>query len=137
MTLASRVRVEILRAISKKVVSATQSAYCPIYNPRPILHVGPLVDNKVERKETLTFVDAVLRFRHLLSFNDLYFAYKRVGVGFHNNLRQMFIVMNDEDRTVFANTPAPPGGQTTQGRGVKRGQDSSRGRGGSRGKRGR
>lgn len=138
MTLASRVRVEILRAIAKKVVSPSQSAYCPIYNPRPILHVGPLVDDKVERKETLTFVDAVLRFRHLLSINDLFFAYKRVGVGFHNCLRQMFLVMNDEDRVNFnKNQEETNTNQPNSGRGVKRGQETFRGRGSSRGKKSR
>lgn len=134
LTLASRVRVEVLRAISRKVNGPNQSAYCPIFNTRPILHVGPLVDGKVQRAETLTYVDAVLRFKHLLTINDLVFAYRRVGYGFHNALRQTFIVLRDEDRKHAQSLP------TTQGtsRGTKRTNDgSSRGRGAPRGKRSR
>lgn len=139
MTLASRVRVEILRAITRRLTSSSQSAYCPIYNIRPILHVGPLKDGKVERQETLTFVDSVLRFRHLLSINDLSFAYRRVGKGFHNSLRQIFIVLNEEDRLHSQNANADSQG-TNQvvTRGTKRPNQSnqtSRGRGQQRGKR--
>lgn len=135
LTLASRVRVEILRAITRKVLSPTQSAYCPIYNPRPILHVGPLVEGKVKREETLTFVDAVLRFRHLLTINDLHFAYQRLGLGFHNVLRQMFIVLNDDDRKAFEASNPKPTQRSGPTKGVKRGHESTRGRGAPRGKR--
>lgn len=138
MTLASRVRVEILRAIARKVLSPTQSAYCPIYSVRPILHLGPLVDKKVQRTETLTYVDAVLKFRHLLTINDLGFAYKRLGYGFHNVLRQMFIVLNEEDRATYNATHGRTAGSSeNQSKGVKRGQDHQRGRGAPRGKRNR
>lgn len=135
MTLASRVRVEILRAISRKIISPTLAGYCPIYNPRPILHVGPMVDGRVDKRETLTYVDAVLRFRHLLTINDLSFAYQRVSKGFPGCLRQTFIVLNDDDRRVVqgnqGNQPQPTSGPT---RGQKRPGDM-RGRGGFRGKR--
>lgn len=136
LTLASRVRVEVLRSIARKVIQPNLSAYCPIYNTRPILHLGPLVDGKVQKSETLTYVDAVLRFRHLLTINDLTFAYKRVGYGFHNCLRQIFIVLNDEDRPK-GQAAAASQARSGSGRGTKRSSDSTRGRGAPRGKRGR
>lgn len=98
VTPATRVRVEVLRAISKKLIRPEVSSYCPIYGIRPLLHIGPKVDGKVQTKETLTYVTAVLRFRHVLTIRDLYFAYQTVGDGFSGCLRQTFIVLNEEDR---------------------------------------
>lgn len=135
VTLATRVRTEILRAISKKLTTDNLSGYCPIYNSRPILHTGPLVDGKVQPKETLNFVDSVLRYRHLLSPTDLTFAYKRVGNFFFGSLSQTFIVLNTEDKANFDKNREDLN-QGSTSRGQKRGlADSSRGRG--RGKRGR
>lgn len=139
LTLASRVRVEILRAISKKLTAPNASGYCPIYGTRPILHVGPAENGRVQPTETLTFVDAVLRYRHLLTINDLHFAYQRVGNGFKDALRQTFMVLNEDDRTnhsrarqdVFSTPPE----QTP--RGQKRPGPFGRGRGNFRGKRAR
>lgn len=79
LVLGTRVRQEILRAISKKVQDSDLAAYCPIYELRPVLHLGPLRDGRVVRTETLNFVDSVMRFRHLINVTDLDFAYSRVG----------------------------------------------------------
>lgn len=57
LTLATRVRTEILRAIARKLNIPEESGYCPIHNPRPILQVGRLQDGKVVPMRTMTFVD--------------------------------------------------------------------------------
>lgn len=98
VTPASRVRVEVLRAISRKLNTDERSGYCPIYATRPILHVGPRVNGRVEPRETLTYVNAVLRYQHLLNITDLMFAYKALGANFGGCLRQTFIILNEEDR---------------------------------------
>lgn len=98
VTPATRVRIEVLRAISRKLTTDERSAYCPIYGARPLLHVGPRVNGRVETKETLTYVTAVLRYQHLVNIRDLFFAYKALGSNFGGSLRQTFILLNEEDR---------------------------------------
>lgn len=98
VTPATRVRIEVLRAISRKLNTDERSGYCPIYSTRPLLHVGPRVNGKVETKETLTYITAVLRFQHLITVRDLLFAYKALGANFGGSLRQTFIVLNEDDR---------------------------------------
>lgn len=122
VTPATRIRIEVLRAISRKVLAPELSAYCPIFGLRPILHVGPLVSGKVQPKETLTYVPAVLRFRHLLTIRDLYFAYKNLGDSFFGSLRQTFIVLNEEDRKNSA-TQRVKETEESRGRGQKRAQE--------------
>lgn len=98
VTPATRVRIKILRAISRKLTTDERSGYCPIYGTRPLLHVGPRVNGRVETRETLTYITAVLRFQHLINVRDLLFAYKSLGANFGGSLRQTFIVLNEDDR---------------------------------------
>lgn len=54
VTIGTRVRMEILRAIARKVQSDEEVAYCPIFGIRPVLHVGPVSNGKVTRTKTFT-----------------------------------------------------------------------------------
>lgn len=119
VTPASRVRIEILRAISRKLTTDEQSGYCPIYGVRPLLHVGPKENGRVMTRETLTFVTAVVRFRHLINVSDLFFAYQTLGDNFTGCLRQTFIVLNEDDRQHSKAERTRQATQTTQ-RGQKR-----------------
>lgn len=135
LVLGTRIRIEILRAIAKKLNDPNLSGYCPIYDTRAILHLGPVVEGRVVREETLGFVDAVLRFRHLISVLDMDFAYQKVGNAYLNALPQNFIVLNEADRKTYLTRPS----KVPEPRGVKRKGDdrftSSRGnRGGKRGR---
>lgn len=103
LTPASRIRVEVLRAISRKLTTDALSGYCPIYGTRPILQTGPLVNGRVQPTDTFTYVDAVQRFRHLININDLSFAYKRLGNSFMGALRQTFVVLNEDDSKQYQN----------------------------------
>lgn len=98
VTPATRVRVEVLRAIARKLTKDDQSGYCPLYGSRPLLHIGPKVNGKITPKETLTYITAVQRYRHLINIRDLYFAYQTLGTNFGGCLRQTFIVLNEDDR---------------------------------------
>lgn len=100
VTPATRVRIEILRAIARKIVG-DQAGYCPIYAMRPVLHVGPRVDGRVQAKESLTFGPAVQKYGNLLHASDLSFAYKSVGESFKGCLRQTFVVLNEHDREAY------------------------------------
>lgn len=118
VTPSSRVRVEVLRALSRKLSAGDLFGYCPIYGMRPLLHLGPRVDGRVQAKETLTYVPAIQRYGNLLTLNDLIFAYRSVGDGFKGCLRQNFIVLNEEGRASLIEEAKKANNQ--QGRGTKR-----------------
>lgn len=137
LVLGSRVHLEILRAISRKMLSSEESGYCPLHANRPVLHVGPFTDGKVTRHETLTFIEAIDRYERLIGYDDLYFAYQHVGHAFKGKLQEYFVFLNDEDRMRFIQDASKSKQYHTLGRGTKRKMSD---RGGIRGghvKRGR
>lgn len=95
ITLGTRVRYEVLRAIARKLTSDDKSGYVPLHGLRPLLHVGPRVQGKVSIRETYTYVDAVLKYQKLISRDDLAYAYTRSGEQFKGTMRQNFIVLDD------------------------------------------
>lgn len=119
VTPATRVRIEILRAISRKLSTPECSGYCPIYGLRPVLHVGPKVEGRVNAKETLTFVPAVQKYGNQLAVKDLLYAYRAVGDNFKGCLRQTFIILNEQDRLI-AREELKKQSQQQQQRGTKR-----------------
>jgi len=96
VTLSTRVRIDILKAIGKKVTNAKDSAYVAAYSSRPILHVrtksgrGDEVINRA-----YTFTDAIIKFGQCLVKQDLDEAYKRAGTAFRGQLEQHFIVLRE------------------------------------------
>lgn len=120
VTPTTRVRIEVLRAISRKLSTDESSGYCPIYGMRPVLHVGPKVNGRVTAKDTLTYIPAVQRFGNLLSFKDLFYAYRAVGENFKGCLRQTFVILNEADRQAARDEVKKMNQQQQQQRGTKR-----------------
>lgn len=125
VTPTTRVRIEVLRAISRKLTTDEIAGYCPIYGMRPVLHVGPKVSGRVIAKETLTYIPAVQKYGNLLSVKDLCYAYRAVGENFKGSLRQTFVVLNETDRQL-AKEELKKLNQQTQ-RGTKRPSNETEG----------
>ena len=104
----TRVRLSILRSISRRQKERDPEAICSIsaFSARPLLRVGA----KDSGTRFLSYVDAVNGFRHLLKQEDLDKALS-LCTGLRGHLKSRFIVLSD-DRVL---PPAPQG----QGRGKR------------------
>jgi len=119
VTLSTRVRIDILKSISKKISNDKESGYVAAYSSRPILHVRTKTgrgDEAVNR--AYTFTDAIIRFGQILNKHDLDDAYKRAGTAFRGQLEQHFVVLRDWKR--FSSGPTGPGTSSRSGRGESR-----------------
>ena len=108
VTLATRVRLEVLRAIAKECSNGEFDMHVMGFTSRPVL--------QVKRKDgggqfVLTFVDAIVRYRGRVGDSDLRLAYERAGMSFKGQMQQNFVVLNE--------------------RGVREGGWAARGRGGA------
>ena len=125
VTLATRVRCDIMRAISQKISKpGIEEAYVTPFSSRPVLHIKNLKDRK--QPYALTFSDAIARYGSILEDIDLEEAYRRAGNTFNRQMRQTFVVLKDESvtrTTTLANRGR--GGYTPRARGAP-----YRGRGG-------
>ena len=96
VSLSTRVRIEILKSIAKKVSNTNESAHVASYSSRPILHVksgsGPGASSRA-----YTFIDGVIRFGEALRRADLEDAYKKAGSAFRGQLEQHFVVLRDQE----------------------------------------
>ena len=93
VTLATRVRLEILRAIGKKCSNNVEDMFCMGFTSRPVL--------QVKRKDgggqlALTFVDAISRYGNRVKEADLVLAYERAGLTFRGQMAQNFVVLTDK-----------------------------------------
>ena len=99
VTLATRVRLEILRAVAKKCSNKNEDMYCMGFTSRPVL--------QVKRKDgsgqsALTFVDAISKYGNKVREADLTLAYERAGLTFRGQMAQNFVVMTDKGVKVGA-----------------------------------
>jgi hypothetical protein len=134
VTLSTRVRIDVMKAIAKSVSTKDVLAYVIGFISRPVLHVRRRADSNGQR--SYTFVDAVGLYGHLLRPSDLASAYRRAGRAFDGQLQQNFIVLNKADREICWGTGSRPAAGTSSYRGSGRGQGGGAGyRGGDRGRR--
>jgi len=96
--LSTRIRVDILKALARKVSNNSVMAHVVAFVLRPVMHVRPK-EGSVDRSppKTLTFVDAVATYGHLLKQVELGDAYRRAGNSFKGQLEQLFVVMRESD----------------------------------------
>jgi hypothetical protein len=94
VTLATRVRIEILRAMAKKFDSDTEKMFVLGYYSRPVIHVKR--NNSENNGMWLSFSDALLRYGSGLVEADLEDAYRRAGTAFKSQLEQNFVVLHDQ-----------------------------------------
>jgi hypothetical protein len=103
VNLATRIRVDVMKAIARKVTNTNDLAYVAGFTSRPMMHIrkaGPPSTNSRPLK-SFTFIDAVSRFGRLLSKEDLETAYGRAGRSFNGQLQQNFVVLNERDQDLL------------------------------------
>ena len=118
VTLATRVRTDILKAIGTKCSNAEFEMFVVGFTSRPVL--------QMKRKDgsgqsALTFADAVAKFGRLMSRGDLQQAYGRAGTSFAGQMQQNFVVLHDRDGGMAVQRPESRGVPAqTMGGGKKR-----------------
>ena len=131
VSLATRVRIDILKAIAKKISNDEEQAYVVGFISRPIMHLRKKSDRRdVKPNKSYTFVDAVENFGHLIFRSDLDSAYNRAGNAFKGQLQQNFIVLHDEKQVSWSQPDhrSVRGSRGSSDRGA-RGSGTPRGRG--------
>lgn len=135
VTLSTRVRIEILRAISKVLVTDATDSYVQGFSSRPLLHYH-LKDgcsaNLDGVNRTYTFVEAVAKFGHLVSSLELHAAYRRARPAFNGCMEQYFVLLKESSSPDAGSSPPVTGSNQypvgTRGRGTRRGGTSFRSR---------
>jgi len=95
VSLSTRVRIDILKAIAKKLTNTKDSAHVASYSSRPILHVKTAVPSGEPQNRAYTFIDAVARYGGVLVQQDLDEAYRRAGSAFRGTMEQHFVVLHE------------------------------------------
>jgi len=98
VTLATRVRIEIMRAIADLLRNATVQAYVQPFSSRPVLHLkmkDPLAGVLEGVNRSYSFVEAVGRWGSQLSQYSLIPAYQRARPAFIGALEQYFVVLKE------------------------------------------
>jgi hypothetical protein len=96
VNLATRVRIDILKAIAKKITNTKESAHVASYSSRPILHVKTNQTRGEPISRAYTFIDAVIKFGKSLVYEDLGEAYRRAGTAFRGQMEQHYVVLREE-----------------------------------------
>jgi hypothetical protein len=99
VTQSTRVRIEILKALSLKLTTEAELAYVQGFVSRPMFQFRSQegfqsIAEGVGRG--YTFVDAMAKFGHLLEHSDLSTAYVRAGSTFIGAMSQYFVVLQDQ-----------------------------------------
>ena len=127
VTLATRVRTDILRAIAtKNSKKGSLELYVAPFSSRPVLHVKDISKSPY----ALTFADAIKRYGASLEEEDLGEAYRRAGRSFDRQLSQIFVVLKeDPNRLRIMSTRGRGSGRPygNRGRGQERGGQQGRG----------
>ena len=96
--LATRVRVDILKAIAKQFSNPEgDQMYVAAYSSRPVLHIK---SGEGQRPFALTFSDAIARFGMDVTQDGLGEAYKRAGRAFTGQLEQHFVVLREKSESL-------------------------------------
>jgi hypothetical protein len=99
VNLATRVRIEVLKALARKISTAEEIAYVSGFISRPMMHIKKAGSTGNSRPlRSFTFIDAVSRFSKVLTKEELTPSYERAGMAFKGQLEQTFVVLNEEDQ---------------------------------------
>ena len=97
VTLATRVRVDILKVIAKKHSTDREKLSVSAFVSRPVIHSRS--GDGLTRLGTFNFSDSLVRFGANLVMAELEEAYKRAGAAFKGQLQQNFVVLRDQMAT--------------------------------------
>ncbi len=95
VNLATRVRVDILKALARKITDKDLTAHTVPFVSRPVIHVRS-TDSANHGNKTYTFVDAITKFGHLVKQVELGEAYRRAGNSFKGQMEQQFIILREQ-----------------------------------------
>ena len=95
VTLATRVRSEILWAMAKQYGTKDEKMYVSTFDSRPRFHVKATGSGKLY---SLTFADSLLKYGKNLKIELPRDAYEKVGTAFSGTLEHYFVVLNDRTR---------------------------------------
>ena len=99
VTQSTRVRIDILKELAKKLTTLTETAYVQGFISRPVLQYRVRDGSRSYAEgvgRSYTFVDAIAKFGSKLAPKDLSAAYVRAGDTFAGALSQYFVVLSDE-----------------------------------------
>jgi uncharacterized protein YqgV (UPF0045/DUF77 family) len=123
ITQATRVRIEVMKAIAKKLTTLTENAYVQGFISRPVLRYvsrDPAASLCAGTGRSYSFVDSVSRFGDLVHGYELSSAYKRAGTTFKGAMEQYFVVLREaEDVPVASGSNQFPVGVRGRVRGVQ------------------
>jgi len=100
VTLTTRVRIEILRAIATSLTTETEEAYVQSFSSRPMLHYQTrpgVLYQALGTNRSYSFVEAVGRWGDKLATVDLLPAYRRARPAFIGCLEQYFVVLKESE----------------------------------------
>ena len=107
VTLATRVRTDILKAIGQKCSNGKEDFFVVGFTSRPVLQIR---QKDGSGQHALTFVDAITRFGGKMTRGDLQVAYGRAGTSFNGQLQQNFVVLHDKGGVQKPGVTGPPMG---------------------------
>jgi hypothetical protein len=113
VNLATRIRVDIMKTIARRITNNNDIAYVAGFTSRPMMHIrmagAPAVNTRPLK--SFTFIDLVSRFGRQLKKEELETAYGRAGRSFNGQLQQNFVVLNERDQELLQLVAHPrPGG---------------------------
>jgi hypothetical protein len=128
VSLSTRVRVDIMKAIAKKLNNKVVAAHVAAYSSRPILHIKN-VGKPDNTSRAYTFVDSVSQFGGAVVQDDLEEAYRRAGSAFVGQMEQHFVVLRERPPPT-SHQSSQPGTKTDPNGGSK--SDKEKRKGGKR-----
>ena len=132
VTLATRIRMDIMKSIAKRIETSTESAYVPNFLSRPIMHIKKKTKEGEARPgnfvKTLTFVEAVCLHGRALKRGDLDTAQQKARGHFRGTMRQHFLLLEEAEDSAGAGSTMWAAG-TNLGGGVDSGKGPEAGKG--------
>jgi len=112
VNLATRVRIDIMKAIARKLSNTKGIAYVSGFISRPMMHIKKLPATTNSRPiRSYTFSDAITKYGDRVNFDDLNSASIRAGRVLDGQLEQNFVVLSEAGMRKFR---ASPGQSHTQ-----------------------
>jgi hypothetical protein len=100
ITHSTRVRIEIMKVIAKKLTTDTEVAFVQGFISRPVMRYNAREAAQSYAAGTgrsYSFVDCVSRFGDLVIAHELAPAYRRAGATFKGAMEQYFILLNEDE----------------------------------------
>ena len=100
VTLTTRVRIEILRAIAKRLTTVNEEAFVQGFSSRPMLHYQTrdhVPHPTAGTNRSYSFVESVGRWGAQLTTVELLPAYRRARPAFIGSLEQYFVVLKESE----------------------------------------